>query len=115
MSRYHLIIVGQNVLLDRGAGEPVLGFVAARIIRCKTEAEAINLAKINLLKEWKINFNRNNKAGTPSLSIEQITPIKNPFKKLKFANELWFFTDEDEKNTHLEKSRHALKRWFRIR
>jgi len=114
MRKYHIIYHATGILLDRGAEQPVIGFIAPRIVRAINETEAFNLGKIQLFKSWKSDFNRDNKAGTPALNADQITRLKTPFKKLKLDQELLFFRDPQEAEVHLNNCKRALKHWFRI-
>ena len=115
MPRFHILFSGTDILLDQGAGEPIVGFIAPRIGKAKKEEDAINLAKINLLKHWKHNFNRDNKSGTPQITLLEVTRIKNPFKRLRFETELFFYRNLDERESTIERCQKALTRWFRIR
>ena len=115
MNRYYLVVVGDNICLERGTDIPIAGFVAPRCIRAPDEQYAEQHVKIELLKDWKNNFNRDNKAGTPRLAVEQIKRIKNPFKRLQHASEFFFFSVEDERAAMVESACAAFRRWFRIR
>lgn len=115
MKKYYLTIVADNIHLERGIDLPITGFVAPRCARGKSELDAAQFAKIQLLKDWKTTFNRNNKAGTPQLSVVRCSQIKNPFKRLKQSDDYLFFGTEDEKISATEKSITAFKHWFIIR
>lgn len=115
MPRFYIIFAGKDILLDRGAGEPIIGFIAPRLVAADSELDATNRAKIKLLKQWKLDFNRDNKSGTPQLEPLTIIPIKNPFKRMAFDSELYLYRDSDEREMHIQNCRHAVKRWFRIR
>lgn len=115
MKKYYLVIVANNIHLERGIDLPITGFVAPRCVRGKNETDATHFAKIQLLKDWKITFNRNNKAGTPQLSVAQSKQIKNPFKRLQLSDDYLFFGTEDEKTHATDKAIAAFKRWFVIR
>ncbi len=115
MKKYYLQILADNIYLQRGIDLPIGGFVAPRIVRAKTEDDAVNLAKINLLKEWKLTFNRDNKSGTPQLTILQCKRLRNPLKRLEQSDEYIFYGSEAEKQNAIDASQAALKRWFVIR
>ena len=97
MNRYYLTIIADKIHLERGVSLPLAGFVAQRVVRAKDEAGAIQYAKNQLLKDWKISFNRENKAGTPQLEIFQCSQITNPLKSLKLENKYLLYRTEDEK------------------
>ena len=115
MNRYYLTIIADKIHLERGVSLPLAGFVAQRVVRAKDEAGAIQYAKIQLLKDWKISFNRDNKAGTPQLEIFQCSQINNPFKRLKLENDYLFYSTEDEKSEGIQKATDGFKHWFIIR
>ena len=115
MNRYYLVVIADNICLERGVDFPIAGFVAPRCIRAKDEQQAVQYVKIQLLKDWKHNFNRDNKAGTPRLAIEQISRIKNPLKRLQHSGEYFFFGIDEERTANIAKARKAFKHWFRIR
>ncbi|MBT8148387.1 MAG: hypothetical protein HKO71_00955 [Pseudomonadales bacterium] len=115
MNRYYLVVVGDNICLERGADIPIAGFVAPRCIRACDEQHAVQTVKIELLKAWKHNFNRDNKAGTPRLDVAQIERIKNPLKRLQHGSEFFFYGIEEERATLLATACRASRRWFRMR
>lgn len=115
MPKFYLVVVAENILIDRGMSDPLVGFVAQRCVSAKTEKDAIHLIKINVLKDWKINFNRDNKAGTPKLRMAQVSRVKNPFKRFKFADDFLLFRSDEECEEFIEKAAQAFKKWFVIR
>jgi len=115
MNRYYVVFVGDNICLERGGDIPIAGFVAPRCIRAGDQQQAVQTAKIELLKAWKNNFNRDNKAGTPRLDVAQIEQIKNPFKRLQHSSEFLFYGVEEERATLLATACLASRRWFRMR
>lgn len=114
MKKFYFVVVGENIVLERGA-LPIVGFVAPRLIREKSEQQAIQRLKIELLKQWKSHFNQGNRAGTPKLDIVMSHRIKNPFKRLKLENEFHFYSDNEEKSELIDRSKKMLKRWFVMR
>ena len=115
MARYIFVLDGDRIHIERGDQIPFCGFVAARIVRAKSEQEAQQRITIELLKEWKQLFNQNNRAGTPRLSVHHGQRILNPFKRLKLANEFLFYCSDDEKTSQLNRVIKSCKRWFSIR
>jgi hypothetical protein len=114
MRRYYIIYHASEILLDHSTEQPIIGFIAPRILRAKSKEEAVNLGKLQLFKTWKSDFNRDNRAGTPALNANHISRIRNPFKNLKFDQELLFFRSQEQADEHLNNSKLALKHWFRI-
>lgn len=114
MKKYYLKIIADNIYLQRGVDLPIAGFVAPRMIRAKNQDDAIALAKTKLLKEWKQTFNRDNKSGTPQLSIAQCQRIKNPLCCLQQSDEYIFYGSEDEKQAAIDNTGKAFARWFVI-
>ncbi len=115
MNRYYLVVIADNIRLERGTDIPIAGFVAPRCIKARDEQSAKQLVKIQLLKDWKNNFNRDNKAGTPRLVVEYINRITNPFKRLRHPGEFFFFGVDEERLDSISRARSAFNRWFRIR
>ena len=114
MKKFYFVLVGENIVLERGA-IPIAGFVVPRLVLGKTEEQALQRLKIELLKQWKSHFNQSNRAGTPKLSLQMSSRIRMPFKRLKLDSEFHFFSDDEEKAKLIDQSEKALKRWFIIR
>lgn len=104
MAKYGVVILGEGIHLD-GAGEDVAtGFVSLRSIKATDEQDAIRRVTISLLQDWKILFNRDNKAGTPMLKAERVKRVRNPFKKIMLSDDFMFYSSSHEKRELLEKA-----------
>lgn len=102
MAKYGVVILGEGIHLD-GAGEDVAtGFVALRSIKATDEQDAIRRVSIGLLQDWKILFNRDNKAGTPLLKAERVKRVRNPFKKIILSDDFMFYSGSQDKEELLE-------------
>ncbi|NNL10342.1 MAG: hypothetical protein HKO84_01080 [Pseudomonadales bacterium] len=115
MQRFYVVLVGDNILLEQGGDYPIAGFVAPRCVRGQDSAQAVQLAKIQLLKDWKLTFNRDNKAGTPRLEVAAVEQIKNPFKRLSNSQHFEFFGIDEERQAKTKAAIAAFQKWFRIR
>ncbi|MGB5325738.1 MAG: hypothetical protein WBN40_09995 [Pseudomonadales bacterium] len=115
MQRFYIVLVGDNICLEQGGDFPIAGFVAPRCARGVDPGQAVQLAKIELLKDWKLTFNRDNKAGTPRLAVAATERIKNPFKRLSREHHFEFFGIEAERAEKTAQAIAAFQRRFRIR
>lgn len=99
MAKYVLIVQGRNIFLDGVSEQVATGFVTLRSVKAKNEEDAIRIGQIGILKDWKLLFNRENKAGTPSLNIRSVKRIRNPFRKFILPSDFLFYSNEEEKIT----------------
>lgn len=101
MAKYVLIITGSNILLDSVAEEVATGFVTLKTVKAASEEDAMRFGQINVLQEWKSLFNRDNKAGTPKLTVRSVKRVRNPFRRYNLPSDFVFFGNEDEQLTAL--------------
>ena len=115
MARFLVTFIGEGIYVDRGALAPYSGFVAMRCIRLGDAQEAVQRGKIELLKDWRAQFNRENKAGTPQLEVHSVQRLRNPLKRLKLERDYQFFGSVDEREAAVAAAERASRRWFSIR
>ena len=114
MPRYLCLMDAPGIHLERGDQIPHCGFVAARIVKSKDASIAKQLATIELLKQWKLLFNRENRSGTPQVNVISCKKMRNPFKKLRYDQEFLFYSNSEEQQQKMALLERASKRWFRI-
>ena len=112
MPKYHFIFTGENIHIERGMQLPIYGFVAPRSIMARSEAEAEQRAKIELLKFWKLHFNQDNKAGTPRIEIDLKMRVQNPFRRLTGREEFFFYGNEEEKKQAFDTASKRFRKWL---
>lgn len=115
MPRYYFVFSASEVLIDGHGSDPAIGFVALRERRGQNIEDAGRLAKIELLKHWKLTFNQDNKAGTPSLKIVHKGRIRNPIKKVRASDDFVFFRDVSQRDQIIEEAMQASRSWLAIR
>ena len=101
MAKFALLMLGEGIQLENSRELPEVGFILARFVKAKSPADAEQLLKITVLKEWKQYFNRANNAGTPALTVVENKRIFNPFRRLATASDFGFFSTAEEKDTLL--------------
>jgi len=113
MMHYKIVLTGSDILVDHyGSPEPVMGFIACRILKAESEEMAVALAKRNVLIQWNQSFNADRKAGLPKLSLETVTPIKPLFIR-KPRHDYYFYDCEEKRQEHLAYFTQGKKGWFR--
>ena len=114
---YKVVLSGENIFfenasrIDQDAPEPVIGFIACKLIQAENDALAIATAKRDLLVQWNQSFNLDRKLGMPKLKIEHIEEVRGWFKP-KSTNDYYWFTNEDHKVMQLEKFTQPPRQWF---
>ncbi len=112
MHLYKIIITGKGVCFDNyGSPEPVIGFIACRLIRAESEELAVAIAKRDILVHWNQSFNADRKTGLPQLQLEKISKTRR-WRVRKPKHDYYFFTSEADRTAKLEKLLQAKKRWF---
>lgn len=117
MTYYKVVLSGENIFfenasrIDKDAPEPVIGFIACKLIKAESSALAIATAKRDLLVQWNQSFNLDRKLGMPKLTIEHIEEVRSWFKP-KSTNDYYWFTNSDHKQTQLEKFTQPPRQWF---
>lgn len=100
MTHYRIVISGEGFFFDNyGSPEPVIGFIACRIVKAESESLAIALAKRDILMHWNQSFNADRKLGLPKLHIEAVTQGKRSGPKPK--QDYLFFTSDEQRQAHL--------------
>jgi hypothetical protein len=108
---YKIVVSGNGIIFDNyGSPEPVIGFVACRLIEAESETLAIATAKRNILVQWNQSFNADRKIGLPKLIIEHIAPVRNLFRR-NAKHDYYFFVSEETKQQYLERFT-RVKRWW---
>lgn len=98
MAKFALLVLGEGIQLENSRELPEVGFILARFVKAKSAADAEQLLKITVLKEWKQYFNRANTAGTPMLTVVKNERIFNPFRRLSTASDFSFFSTPEQKD-----------------
>ena len=112
MAYYNIILSGANIYFENyHSDQPVIGFIACRLVRAQTQELALALAKRDLLVDWNHSFNADRKLGLPSLRLEHIAPFKGLLKP-KNRHDYYWFTDDAHKQQHLESLTTPAKKWF---
>lgn len=117
MTYYKVVLSGENIFFENASGidsdapEPVIGFIACKLIQAESEDLAIATAKRDLLVQWNQSFNLDRKLGMPKLTLEHIAEVRGWFKP-KSTNDYYWFTDHEHKQTQLEKFTQPPRQWF---
>ncbi len=113
MTYYKVVLSGENIFFENYSDtpEPVIGFIACKLINADSEELAIATAKRDLLVNWNHSFNSDRKLGMPKLAIEFVEPVKGWFKP-KTSNDYYWFTDAAHKQEQLDKFTRIPSRWF---
>lgn len=117
MTYYKVVLSGENIFfenasrMDSDAPEPVIGFIACKLIASDTEQLAIATAKRDLLVQWNQSFNLDRKLGMPKLAVEYVAEVRGWFKP-KTTHDYYWFTDSEHKQLQLEKFTQAPRQWF---
>src|SRR5690606_39170278 len=100
---YKVVISGGGIFFENyDHPEPVIGFIACRIIQADYEELAIATAKRDILVNWNQSFNADRKLGMPRLAVEHLTQVKQ-WMKPKIKHDYYWFTSEGHKQEQLEK------------
>ncbi len=117
MTYYKVVLSGENIFfenasrMDSDAPEPVIGFIACKLIQTDGEELAIAIAKRDLLVQWNQSFNLDRKLGMPKLTVEHVAEVRGWFKP-KSTNDYYWFTDSEHKEMQLEKFTQPPRQWF---
>lgn len=112
MMHYKIVLTGNDIIVDHfGGAEPVMGFVACRILKANSEKMAIAIAKRDILVQWNQSFNADRKAGLPKLTVDSITPVT-PLLTRKPKHDYYFYDSEERRQEHLEYFTKGKKRFF---
>jgi hypothetical protein len=112
MMHYKVVISGENIFFENyGNPDPVVGFIAFRLIEAQTEELAIATAKRDILVHWNQSFNADRRLGLPKLQTEHIAPFKGWIKP-RIKHDYYWFSDEEHKQRQLDKFIKPAKKWF---
>lgn len=112
MTYYKLLLSGRGILIDHyGSSEPMMGFVACRILQAESEEMAIAQAKRDILVHWNQSFNADRKAGLPKLSLEHIDPV-NRWLTRRPKHDYYFYVTEEQRQEHLARFTKPKRRWL---
>lgn len=114
---YKVVLSGENIFfenanrIDWDAPEPVIGFIACKLIQAESDALAIATAKRDLLVQWNQSFNQDRKLGMPKLKVEHIEVVRTWFKP-KSTNDYYWFTNDSHKQSQLSLFTQPQRQWF---
>lgn len=109
---YQVVLSGNEIFFENyDHPEPVIGFIACRIIQTHTEELAIAMAKRDILVNWNQSFNADRKLGMPQLALEHLAVVKQ-WLKPKIKHDYYWFTNEDHKHEQLNKFTRKPSLWF---
>lgn len=109
---YQIIVSGDGIFFENDdRTEPVIGFLANRVVQASSEELAIATSKRDILVQWNQLFNADRKLGLPRLRIEKITPV-NQWLKPKSKQDYFWFTSESHKNSYMNQLCKTPQRWF---
>lgn len=109
---YQVIVSGDGIFFENDErSEPVIGFIAHRVVQAPSEELAVATSKRDILVQWNQQFNADRKLGIPRLRIEKITPVKK-WLKPKASQDYFWFTNESHKSGHMDAIARTPVRWF---
>lgn len=112
MTYYKVVISGENIFFENyGNPEPVVGFIACRLVQAESEELAVATAKRDILVHWNHSFNADRKLGMPKLQLEHAAIFKG-WRKPKTKHDYYWFTDEEHKQDQLNKFIQPPQKWF---
>ena len=112
MIYYTVVISGSNIFFENyNNPDPVVGFIACRLVKAQTETLAVAMAKRDILVDWNHSFNADRKLGMPKLQLEHIMPF-NGWIKPKTKHDYYWFTDEEHKQAQIQTLIAPPKKWF---
>jgi len=112
MMYYNVVISGDNIFFENyTTAEPVIGFIARRLIQAHTEELAIATAKRDILVQWNQSFNADRKLGMPSLHVEHVSIFKGWIKP-KTKHDYYWFANAETRKEQLDKFTQPPKKWF---
>lgn len=111
MMYYNVVISGNNIFFENYSAEPIIGFIARRLIQAHSEELAIATAKRDILVDWNQSFNADRKLGMPSLRLEHIAVFKG-WLKPKTKHDYYWFADFKTRQEQLAKFTQPAKKWF---
>jgi hypothetical protein len=114
MKYYNVVLSGENIFFENFDNpDPVIGFIARRLVHAESEELAIAIAKRNILVHWNQSFNADRKLGLPTLQAEHIA-IFTKWIKPKTKHDYYWFSDADTKQSQLNKFTKPPRRWYWI-
>lgn len=112
MMYYKVTLSGDNIFFENyNRTDPIIGFIANRLVQAQTEELAIAMAKRDILVHWNHSFNADRKLGMPSLHVEHVSIFKG-WRKPKTQYDYYWFVDEETRQAQLDKFTQPPKKWF---
>lgn len=112
MMYYNVVISGENIFFENYDNpEPIIGFIACRLVQAPDEELAVAMAKRDILVHWNQSFNADRKLGLPTLQLESIAAFKGWIKP-KTKHDYYWFCDLEHKQDQLDKFTKPPKKWF---
>ena len=103
---------GDNIFFENyNYANPIIGFIANRLIQASTEELAVATAKRDILVHWNHSFNADRKLGMPSLHVENVSQFKG-WLKPKTKHDYYWFADAETRQEQLAKFTQPSKKWF---
>lgn len=110
--KYTVVISGDEIFFENYNGdEPVIGFIACRLVDADSEELAIATAKRDLLVLWNQSFNADRKLGMPRLHIEHVGKTGRWFKP-NIRHDFYWFTSEAHKDEQLQPFIRPTPKWL---
>jgi hypothetical protein len=112
MTYYKVVISCENIFFENhDSSAPIIGFVACRLVKARTEELALATAKRDILVHWNQSFNADRRHGMPALQLEHIA-VFSGWIKPKTKHDYYWFSDAKHKQEHLDKFTKPKKKWF---
>jgi hypothetical protein len=115
MKYYKIVISGENIFFENFDNpDPIIGFIAFRLVQAQDEELAVATAKRNILVHWNQSFNADRKLGLPTLQIEHVAPFAG-WLKPKTKHDYYWFSDSETRQTQMDRFIKPPRKWFGIR
>ena len=112
MMYYKVIMSGEIIFFENyDITEPVIGFIACRLVKAQSQELAIATAKRDILVHWNQSFNADRRHGMPGLQLEHVAPFTG-WKKPKTKHDYYWFSDAEYKQQQIDKFTQPPKKWF---
>ncbi len=112
MTYYTVVISGENIFFENyDSTEPIIGFVACRLVKARSDELAVAIGKRDILVHWNRSFNADRRLGMPTLKIEHVAPFKGWIKP-KTKHDYYWFGNSELKKQHVDKFTTTTKKRF---